>query len=568
MIPHPFDRSMFESYAREGMDTLFIMVIAGGFLLVGILYFIRAYLRNRKGGLDLDDVPAKDLSAIHQSLFDKVKAWVAKKRSARWMALSRLAEFDPPTVNCTLIRTKEGQDENIGRATIFHLDGGIFLEEQGFFITTPDGIKAEERSSFSEGGAIMNLWFLHDRIPYTVNCEIVERTRFPAEILRNMDPKVGVGYRLIPISRVVKQDKRQALRFSHKVGQGRLRVYPQVTFDVYVQKTDFRFPTRGSIPPRINFLTIPLEKTGEEDPADVVPERIVERFKKAVRMNHHTEDRVVHVSKSYLDERTNRRTLVEFGFSEVLGLNAKEAGRTIHIKKPFKTVTIKRRGKDPHRLKEGDELLLDFRSPVHGVDELYDIVCLIVKVGIENLSLQPIRPIRTEENLPLEILDFSLNGFRFENNPEFMRYVIEGEDRTTAPSRQKEVLENTGFVFTFYPRLRFSRDIQVYKPDLPLKFSILGKIVRCEQQAESDKGMKAFGVRFMYDPVEFGIDDYRWNRWGMIRPLSENQYFREVHKSLNALIAHLESQSKEFLGLRRFQQGSEKETPVERKIAV
>jgi hypothetical protein len=58
-------------------------------------------------------------------------------------------------------------------------------------------------------------------------------------------------------------------------------------------------------------------------------------------------------------------------------------------------------------------------------------------------------------------------------------------------------------------------------------------------------------VRYTYDPSEYSIDDFCWDRWIMIRPFKENQYFKEVHKSLNGLIAHLENQSKDFLEPRR-----------------
>ena len=152
-------------------------------------------------------------------------------------------------------------------------------------------------------------------------------------------------------------------------------------------------------------------------------------------------------------------------------------------------------------------------------------------------------------NLPVELLDFSVNGLRFENSREFGRYGFEGDEAPPTLEEQKELLENTGFVFTFYPKLRFTRDTNDYKPELPLRFSILGKIVRCEAEKGEDAGdrLKAFGVRFMYDPAEYSVDDFRWDRWAMIRPFKENPYFKEVHKSLNGLIAHLESQSRDFL---------------------
>ncbi len=554
MKKNPFDRSMFESQAGN-KDTTFMLVLAGAFLLICILYLIRSYLRSRRGGLDPDDVGDQDLAVGHRGILSDVVTLVAGKRPAREMALSRLVEFDPPSVNCTIIRAGDGREvnEDAGRAVLFHLDGEMFVQDRSFFITTPDGIKAEDRALFTGEGEVINLWFLHDRLPYTVNCEVVERVRFPVEMVRNLDPKVGVGYRLIPLTTVTKRDKRQAIRFSHKPGRGALRVYPQILFDVTVQKTDFRFPVRGSIPPRITALKgFPYRASQGADETDFSAERVVSAFKDAVRMNH-TEDRRVYVSKPYMDERTNRRTLIELGYTEVLGLSAQEAGRTIHLKKPAQSVMVRRNRRDPHYLNEGDLIALDYasRSPLDGQNEYFELVCQVIKGGIENITVRPRRNIRQDMNLPIEVLDFSVNGFRFENSREFMSYVFSEEGAPATVDRQKEVLEGVGFVFTFYPRLRFTRDTEAYRPDLPLKFSILGKIVRSEvekeEEAEVAGRLKAFGVRFMYNPAEYSVDDFCRDRWVMIRPFKENPYFKEVHKSLNGLIAHLESQSRDFL---------------------
>jgi hypothetical protein len=558
-VKNPFERSMFESQASKGKEKNFLLVMGGTFLLVGVLYIVRSYLRRRSASISLDDMADQDLTTVKRGFFGSFATMVSGKRSVRELALNRLVEMDPPSLNCSIVRTADGRDanEDAGRAVLFHVNGEMFLQDKSFFITTPDGIKAEDRALFSGEGEVMNLWFLHDRIPYTVNCEVRERIRFPAEMLRNMDPKIGVGYRLVPLTNVAKRDKRQTIRFSHKIGRGALRVYPQVLFDVYIEKTDFRFPTEGSIPPRLNAVKpVPYRKPreGEGDGADFSAERVVTAFKEAIRLNH-SEDRVVYVSKPYMDERTNKRTLVDLGYSEVLGLGAQEASRTIHIKKPMKS-RIKNR-KDPHYLNEGDIIVLDYmsRSPLDGKNEYYEMPCQIIKGGIENITIRPRRAPRQEMNLFVELLDFSVNGLRFESSREFMGYVFGDGEQPATLEEQKEALESMGFIFTFYPKLRFTRDTEAYKPDLPLKFCILGKIARCEVEKEEDTAvtgrLKEFGVRYTYDPVEYSIDDFCWDRWQMIRPFKENHYFKEVHKSLNGLIAHLESQSKDFLEPRR-----------------
>jgi hypothetical protein len=557
-VKNPFEKGMFESQSRK--DTPFLMMIGGAFLLLIILYAVRTYFRNRSVGLDLDEMADQDLASSKRGFFGNMVTMVSGRRSVREMALNRLVEIDPPSLNCSIIRTGDGRDvnEDAGRAVLFHLNGEMFLQDKSFYITTPDGIKAEDRALFTGGGEVMNLWFLHDRVPHSVNCQVAERVRFQAEMLRNMDPKIGVGYRLIPLTNVAKKDKRQTIRFSHKVGRGALRVYPQILFDVTVQKTDFRFPTEGSIPPVIKAMKlIPYRETRSADEGgDLSAERVVTAFKEAIRANH-TEDRRVYVSKPFMDERTNRRTLIDLGYSEVLGLSAQEAGRTIHIKKPLKSMRVGKNRRDPCYLSEGEQIVLDYlsRSPVDGKNEYYEMVCQIIKSGIENITIRPRRNPRQDMNLPVELLDFSMNGLRFENSREFMRYVFGDEGAPATVDQQKETVESMGFVFTFYPRLRFTKDTVKHSPDLPLKFILMSKVARCELEKDKESAvtgrMTEFGVRFMYNPSEYSVDDFRWDRWNMIRPFKENAYFKEVHKCLNALIAQLESQSKDFLEPRR-----------------
>ncbi len=56
--------------------------------------------------------------------------------------------------------------------------------------------------------------------------------------------------------------------------------------------------------------------------------------------------------------------------------------------------------------------------------------------------------------------------------------------------------------------------------------------------------IKAFGVRFYYDPADYSRDTYSYDRWELIREFKENRHFREIHNSLNMLIGHLESHNR------------------------
>ena len=466
--------------------------------------------------------------------------------------LLKMSDLNMGSANCTLRQTADGEscNEDLGRTMFFKVDGRLLIRDRAIFITVPDGIKAKGHDTFRGSGDTVSLWFLHEKIPRAIECRVDEQVRFSTDTQLNIDPKVGIGYKLTPISDVVKQDKRSSLRFSHQPGQGHLPVYSQVLFDLYICKTDQTYPTEGTLLPRIEQLHL-IPPQGNSRPAEKTLrlEDLVDEFKRAIRSNP-SEGRQVHVSKPYLEERHNRSILLELGFSDVLGLGSKDIGRNLHIKKP--TVSRIKDRRDPHYLKVEDILVLHYgaRSGLGGGQEYYELITEISKGGLENLTIRPLMGIREERGFKVMVYDFSVNGARFANSPAFMEYMLGKNHRRYPPLMQLEQLQNRVIFLNFYPRLRFNRDTDPYRPELPKRISILGKIVRGEIEWEDEEEksagrIRSFGVRFMYDPTEYSRDEFIFDRWEMIRPFKENRYFKSVHKSLNGLIAFLESHTKE-----------------------
>ena len=232
----------------------------------------------------------------------------------------------------------------------------------------------------------------------------------------------------------------------------------------------------------------------------------------------------------------------------MLGLGSKEIARTLNIKKPFLSWTKDRR--DPCYLGLGDMLILRYgsRTPLSGQYDYYQLVTEVVKNGLEYITIRPVAGDAAEGGLRLNLIDFSVNGFRFEATPEFVNYVAPYLSNHPVVE-QLQALEEHLLLFAFYPRLSFNREIEAYYPMLPKRISLLGRIVRSdiEWEDEGDRArgrFRTFGIKMMYDPVEYSRDEFRHTRWEMIRPFKENRYFKEVHRTLNGLIAFLENQSR------------------------
>jgi hypothetical protein len=467
--------------------------------------------------------------------------------------LLKLSDINMSSANCTLILNTEGHEEpeDLGHVVFFKADGQLLIRNRAIYITTPDQIKAENHDHFRGTGDIISLWFLHDHVPRIIECRVDERVHFPSDLVYRLDPKVTVGYKLTPLSDITKQDKRSSLRFSHQPGQGVLPVYPQTLFDLFTQNTDQTYPEEGAIPPRIDNLRLipPNKQEGLTLSSNFVAEDLVRNFKHDILTNP-SETRHVHVSKPYMEEKLNRAVLLELGFSDVLGLGSEELGRNLHIKKPLVSRTKDRR--DPYYLALGDILVLHYgaRAPFDGKPSYHELVTEITKGGLENLTIRPLYEIRQEQGLPVKLADFSVNGLRFDCSVDWLSYVL-GQNYYKLPiEEQVSMLQSRVLLLNIYPKLRFNRDTEIYRPELPKRISILGKIVRCEiDWGDDDEQLRGeivrAGVQFMYDPAEYSRDSYEFDQWERIRGFKENRYFKEVHKSLNGLIAFLESQSKE-----------------------
>ncbi len=476
--------------------------------------------------------------------------------------LDRLAEMSPNSVNCSLVRSETNQ-EDLERAFIFKHESKVLIQNKAIYISTPDGVRAEENHMGK--GDVLQLWFLYNRVPHTLDCKVMGRIRFPEELLEDLAPRIPVAYMLRPVGNIRKNEKRQYLRYSHKV-TGDRRVYTQVLFDMFVTKTDITFPETGSLPPYITEIHhIPYEITNEF--GEQSPEDIVKFMKNAIRLNAR-ESRVVYVSKPHMDERSNKVSLLEMGQADMLGLeltgNVKRQAqrvpetRNFYIRKPPNMASDP---KSPMGLKDGTTLVLTFHTSIstENPTEYYDLITEVARVGTETLTMRTNGDIRKETGLAMQLVDFGIGGIKMECSDDFLKYIL-GESQTPIPlEEQVHILENVCYLLNFYPKLRFNRETEVYEPSIPMKMQILAKIVRVDsthgvlfeggqlkhnnlqsQDGEFPK-ITGFGMQFYYDPAEYSRDSYSYDRWELIRDFKENKYFQEIHKSLNGLIAHLES---------------------------
>lgn len=328
-----------------------------------------------------------------------------KKKLTIKDVLASLDAVELTTANCTLIRDHLGNDkvEDYGQVDVYRVnDEQVFVEDNGFFITTPSGMKLKsagignnvdevvsevevqaapgdddddvdpdtvtadgEQASgdaFSGGGGrrkrrerepepeeqalgigqVIRLRFFFRRIPYEIDCQILDR--FNPTRYRNVDltPKWGVGYRVRPLSDARKRDQRRYVRYTHRLGFGHLRLRSEIQFNVFAHKLDLEIPEKGALKQTITDEDFQRVAYGKQDVDELEnAERIedIVEFFMACMVQNPTERRHVYTSKAYLD-RLSRASLEGLGHFNVVGAQQTTVLPKIFVKRQAKGESV------------------------------------------------------------------------------------------------------------------------------------------------------------------------------------------------------------------------------------
>ena len=203
--------------------------------------------------------------------------------------------------------------------------------------------EAEEQADTALGvGNIINLRFFFNRIPYEVDCQIVDR--FNPARYKNVDltPKWGTGYRVRPLADVRKRDKRQYIRYTSRIGFGHLKLRSEIQFNVFAQKTDLEILEKGAQKQTLTNEDFSLLPFGTKEVAEV---RDAERIEDVVEffmgcMVANPNDRLyAYASKPYLD-RLSRSSLEGLGHFSIVGSQQTTVLPKIFVKRQAKGQSV------------------------------------------------------------------------------------------------------------------------------------------------------------------------------------------------------------------------------------
>ena len=465
--------------------------------------------------------------------------------------LSKLAEMSPPS---TIVFLQKGDDpselDNLGKAFFLRREKRLYSEGKHLYLTTPENLKIARDQSINGKKTVLH--FFHQRVPHTLECDIVGRFRLPPEVGDALDFNVKAAFKLRPTSKIRRDEKRTYKRYTlQNYGDSRVPLTTHVGFDLYAQSTNHEFPEKGAPPPLINDLQ-PKPFTLAETPPLFTTRDAINEFRNCM-MDKQAHERHVHLSKVVKDNSTGkvRKADVEYLLGEVnvLAMEMETLRDVLYLKKPAKS-GIKKGRDNPYNLHPNEKILARFKHRTAH----YELLCEVIESRTQNDMVRPMEYMRQDPGNHLELVDYSAGGVLFESSPDFLRFVLgdqcpegfeEEEDFTSEHwKRALEALKRPMLHLTFYPDLHFPDAVKEYMPELPFKYALLGQIVRSHIKRLPDRRVVLqHGLQFAYEATGIPLEPDEIVPWRYTLLKKDNEHFVRIHTCLSQLYGYLENKS-------------------------
>lgn len=463
----------------------------------------------------------------------------------------RLAELNPASALVDLQpEPGAGTAVKLGKSFFLRQHRQVYCDGASFYLTTPDGLKADQQPLLQSGKAAVLLQFFHRQTPVKVECLVLGHFQLLPELVESLDFRVKAAFKLQPLSPLNREERRKNLRFAVKnYGDSRVPLTSQIHFEVYLKNTQGQFPRTGALPAELADLKpIPL---GPLPPVGRLPEPrpAIEQFR-ALMQEKAVPDRVVFLAKPAKKDlrqlRSGAEELLLLGQVNVLGLE-RDPGRSIlYVKKSAKTDIADK--DNPYNLHPGERVVLYFAARGY-----WQLLCEVAETQIQNDVLRPLGPLMGEEGLKLELVDYSVGGLQVEGQPALLKGLL-------GPALPEELREGVAYEgprwerafealkrpmlhLNLYPRLRFPEELKQFQPELPFKIPFIAQLVQTSVRERGGKRVPHHGLRLVYSLQAAALEPGELERWKLIRGTRDNPYFSEINAKLNQLKSHLEYQS-------------------------
>ncbi|MBM3276698.1 MAG: hypothetical protein FJY95_01270 [Candidatus Handelsmanbacteria bacterium] len=467
------------------------------------------------------------------------------------LEIERLIEFSPPAA---LVYNHKGRGsskiEYLGKSFLLRRDNKLYAEGIHFYITTPENLKLSTDQNLSS--KTVSLHFYHRRIPHRIVCRILGRFHLLPEIVGTLDFHAQAAYKLIPISSVRKQEKRQFLRYTMRnYGDTRLPLTSHVTFQTFVRTTSETFPVQEAPVQILKDLTTNPHVNQESCRPVFSTREAIAEFR-TLMLNKQRHERYISISKIFRPRSTGMILKpdieVVLGKVNVLALEMESLRDVLYLKRPIRASGGKKGRDSSYSLHEGERIIGRFSHD----GKFYELLLEIVEARTQNEVVKPLSFIRSERGLEATVVNYSAGGLLIESSPAFLSYVLQ--------EKCPHIDENTDFLqgpwpnifaelrqhilhFTLYPRMDFPEAVKQFKPEVPFKFSVLMQIVRTHlKQVRPKNQVLQHGLQIAYQSQAIPMKEDDIVPWHYLKNIKDFEHLRNIHSKLSQLYGYLETQ--------------------------
>ena len=474
---------------------------------------------------------------------------IKRTRPKKSMIPSRVAQkvvkVNPDSVSVDIVNGRTP----IGSAALLRSNRQIYRDKKYLYMTTPDQLKSSGQAELKDDGELINLSFMRRGVPHSVACRTAGRMRLAPELTAELDTPVKVAYRLYPVGRVKKEEKRSFLRYLvAAAGNKDADTTPYITFDVFMRRTDKRVGKDAEPTVITDLRTADFKSRGR---ARFNVSTALNQFR-AYMLIKSIDQRKVHIEKLPDPETLVGRIRTQLhhpapGWTvELLDLEDDVSTDTFCVAQPVGG------GRNAQRsgLNPADRVRVYFERG----GKRYEMEAEVDRTDADHAALRPIGPLTEEAGLEVAIIGFSAGGALVQGSRKMLEFILNRPVKATEMSSEHPAhgdllgrLKRHLVHFTFYPRLQFPSAAKRFHPRIPEKICLLGQIVRSQIVGRRGKNSIHHGIKFVYG-AQYDAEAEGATAWKPIRDGQGDHHFNEIHAKLGRLSGFLESQSRDGAG--------------------
>jgi hypothetical protein len=446
----------------------------------------------------------------------------------------------------------DDEPDDLGKAFFLRRDKKIYSEGTSIYITSPHNVKSSAADN-TLNSKVIKLQFFSRRVPHNLECRVVGRFRLLPEIVETLDFNAKSAYKLVPVGKISKKEKRQYYRYTtQNYGDSRIALTSHITFDTYLKATNHEFKAEGAPLMLVNDMQpAPFNAPAGHRPfttRDSINEFRDVLLKKAAHDRFVVVTKVIRHGSLSMVKKPDEELLL--GEIHILGLEMESLRDVLYFKKSHKA-GIKKGQENPFNLHPGEKIITRYSHD--GIN--YEMLCEVLEARTQNEVVRPLEFARQETGLSIPLIDYSIGGILVESSPTFLKLAlgdkcpanVEDEVEFEGDYWQKafEELRTPMLHFSFYPKMNFPDTVKKFQPELPSKFSIVGQVMRTYMARHGDRRILQHGIQWAYDPTGVPMEEDELVNWRYTRNMKDNVHLRECHTHLSQLIGHLENRAKD-----------------------